>query len=126
MPSHTVSINLPIGVPTPERMEEIYREECARIAALRATWCTFDEAADYLRMSPRTFERRKVAWGIPVMELNGSESPLKVVYRHDLDAFALSKIVKGARPLCAKCGEQQVIEFPSVAAHEELLKRGAA
>jgi hypothetical protein len=99
-------------------MEEIFREECARVAAQRVTWLDFKEAAAYLAgMSLRTFERRKAEWGLPVSELSAR---LKMVYRADLDALGLTRLVKGARPLCAKCGEQVVIEFPSVAAMERL------
>ena len=114
-PRAEISLTVPVSIPSRERMEEIYREECARVAQERAKWFDFAGAAAYLKMSLRTFERRKKSWGLPIAELSPG---LKIVYRADLDALALSKLVKSTRA--------QIIEFPSVAAHEELLKRGAA
>lgn len=118
-----LSVTVPVTLPSPERMEEIFREECAKVAAERATWLGLAEAAQYLAgMSLRTFERRKGEWGIPQSELS---SGLKMIYRADLDALGISRLVKGSRPLCAKCGEQVVIDFPSVAALEQLQRRTA-
>ncbi len=109
-----LSITVPISLPSAGRMEEIYREACLATAVKRAAWLDFAEAAEYLRLSPRTFMRRRKTWGLPIAELSPG---LKIVFRADLDALALSKLVKGR--------SRNVIEFPSIVAHEEL-KKGAA
>ena len=108
------TVSVPIPVPSEERIEEIFREECARAAKDRATWFDFKSAAEYLHISLRTFERRKKKWGLPVAELSNG---LKVVYRADLDALALHHLVER---------QGKVLEFPSVIARDELIKRGAA
>jgi hypothetical protein len=113
------TVSVPIPVPSQERLEEIFREECARVAKERATWFDFKSAAEYLRISLRTFERRKKKWGLPVSEFS---SGLKIVYRADLDALALNHLVEG---------RNKVVHFPSVAARDELRpgpteKRGVA
>ena len=113
------TVSVPIPVPSHERLEEIFREECARVAKERATWLDFKGAAEYLRISLRTFERRKRKWGLPVSEFS---SGLKIVYRADLDALAFNHLVEG---------RSKVVRFPSVAARDELRtgpaeKRGAA
>lgn len=74
-----LSISVPVSVPTPERMEEIYREVCAEVAMARATWFDFAGAAEYLQMSLRTFERRKAAWGLPVCELSAGTAAAAAV-----------------------------------------------
>ena len=108
------TVSVPIPVPSQERLEEIFREECARVAKERATWFDFKSAAEYLQMSLRTFERRKSKWGLPVSQFS---SGLKIVYRADLDALALHHLVEAKR---------KVLEFPSLVARDELVKRGAA
>jgi hypothetical protein len=114
-PQAELKLTVPLSVPTPERMEEIFREECAKAAAALTTWFDFKGAANYLGgMSLRTFERRKKAWGLPISELSAG---LKIVYRADLDALALNNLVN--------VKAKNVIAFPSVAA-SELLKKGAA
>ena len=113
------TVSVPVPVPTQERLEEIFREECARVAKERATWFDFKGAAEYLRISLRTFERRKKKWGLPVSEFSNG---LKIVYRADLDALALNHLVEG---------RSKLVHFPSVTARDELQispteKRGAA
>ena len=113
------TINVPIPVPSQDRLEEIFREECARVAKEHATWFDFRGAAEYLRISLRTFERRKKKWGLPVSEFSNG---LKIVYRADLDALAFNHLVES---------RNKVVHFPSVAARDDLRtgsaeKRGAA
>lgn len=113
--SNEILISVPVAIPSAERMEEIFREECARKVAERETWFDFAGAAQYLKLSLRTFQRRKKAWGLPVAELSPG---LKIVYRADLDALAMSKLVKGR--------SHNVIEFPSLTANAGLQKGAAA
>lgn len=118
MESPTLTIPVPVSIPSAERMEEIYREECAKAIAARRKWLRFDEAAEYLGISLRTFERKKDAkWGLPTFPLDGDDS-VKVVAVADLDALVLGKFVRSSLP--------SIIEFPSAKQHEELLKKGAA
>lgn len=96
-----LTLQLPVSVPTPERMEELYREAAAAEIARRGVWLTLDEAAEYLRISRRSLDRHRVKWGLPVAELEGQ----RIVLRSDLDAIARAHLtIRGAGP---------VIEFPS-------------
>jgi hypothetical protein len=112
-----LTLQVPVVVPSLARMEQIYREVCANAAVLRRKWLRFDEAAKYLGISLRTFERKKDSkWGLPVFELDGPGA--KVVSVADLDALVVSKLVRSER--------RAIIDFPSIADHEALLKKGAA
>jgi hypothetical protein len=110
-----LTLQVPVAIPSAERMEEIYREACREVIEKRATWFDFKGAADYLRISLRTFERRKAGWGLPIAELS---SGIKIVFRADLDALALAHLVKGRA--------RNLIAFPSVDLQQELAKKGAA
>jgi hypothetical protein len=102
-----MNVTLPIELPGADEIREMCRELLK--AELEPVWFDFAGAAAYLKVSLRTFMRRKKKWGLPVAELSPG---LKIVYRRDLDALALSHLVKGrARTL---------IEFPSVAENEKL------
>jgi hypothetical protein len=105
-------VSIPVELPSSERMEEIYREECRAIIAQRETWLTLNEAAAYLRISRDTFDRRRKQWGLPVSDLGGG---ILIVQRADLDAVA------GAH-LAVSGGGRSVIDFPSTALKVESRK----
>ena len=98
----TLSLTVPIELPSAERMEELYREAAAAAVAQRDTWLSLDEAAEYLWMSRRSLDRKRVKWGLPVGELDG----VKIVMRADLDAVAKAH-------LCTPGGRSPILPFPS-------------
>ena len=97
-----------------DRLEELAREIFEREAAERRKWLRFKEAARYLGISFRSFERLKDRFGLPVFE----KGPAKLVAIADLDALVRSGLVKSSRA--------PAIPFPSIARPPELALEGAA
>ena len=99
---NTFTVAVQVELPDAQRIEEIIREEAARVAGAQLAWLSFAEAAKYWGVSKRTFERKKKRMGLPVSEIDG----IKRIARCDLDAALRANL---------KLAKVSVIPFPSVA-----------
>lgn len=88
-------------MPTAEVIRADVKEAAAAVAGEQLVWLTAKEAAAHLKTSPRTFERKKKALGLPRSKVFGVE----VFARQDLDALVSAHATKPA---------VRVIDFPSL------------
>lgn len=61
---------------------------------IETPWLSCEEAADYLRMSPKAFRNRYAMWGIPSYRLAGGRRLL--FHRVDLDRALGAGLTRGA------------------------------
>ena len=109
----TLAVQIPVELPSAERIEEIIREAAAAAAREQMSWLTFEEAAKHWGVSFRTFERKKKKLGLPVSEIDG----VKRIARADLDAALRAHL---------KVPKVRVLEFPSLVQRDAERKAGAA
>jgi hypothetical protein len=103
----SLTVAVPIDLPSPERVEEIYREELRKVAEEHGVWLCTEAAAAYCQMHKRTFERKKKAFRVPASKIDGAIA----YYRPDLDALRLANVEVPPGPT--------VIQFPSIKARAE-------
>lgn len=108
-----LTLQIPLEVPSPERMEEIFREECRRAAGERAKWLTYEEAGRYIGKDVRTVHRYITKYNVPVSELEGT----RVTFLADWDALLLEHSITR--------GSGKVIDFPSQAEKAAIREQAA-
>jgi hypothetical protein len=106
----TFTVSVPVTVPD---FAAIVREAALEAARELNQWLTFKDAAAYLRVSFRTFERKKKELGLPVVEIDG----VKRILRADLDAALLAHLKTPANP---------IIHFPSTELRSALIAKTVA
>src|SRR5688500_7571074 len=101
-----LTLNVPLELPSAERLEELVREAARDVAREQGQWLDFEEAAAYLKISIRTFRRYREAGGLlsglPACEVS---STTRLFWRGDLDAIIAARLVSHG---------PKVIDFPSL------------
>lgn len=106
-----LSVSVPMEIPSPERIEAILREECARVARERLVWVSAKEAARYCATSLREFYRMKKNHGLPTSEVGGC-----IAYHvADLDRLKLLHMMTKGSPA-------ENAAWPSIQARNEILR----
>lgn len=108
-----MNLEVPIALPSAERIEELLREAALQVVRERDAWLSFPQAAEHWGVSPRTFERKRAKLGLPVSVVDG----VKKIFRADLDAALRANL---------KVPKVCVIQFPSVALREAERKADSA
>jgi hypothetical protein len=85
----SITMNVPVTLPSPERIEELIREGAREAAAAHFVWLTITEAATHMNCPKRTFERKKKSLKIPISIIDG----VKRIARQDLDAIMIAHTV---------------------------------
>ena len=97
----TLTLPVPVTLPSPARIEELILQAALTAARERLMWLTLEEAADYLRVHKKTFDRLRRKIGLPVSVTGG----IVRVCRDDLDAVLRAHLVQN--------GQVQLIAWPS-------------
>lgn len=107
-PSPTVAVSVPIVLPTAEQVVAMTREVIEKVVREERRWLTNREAAAYLGISARTWDRKKTTLGVPAADIDGLQRYL----RDDLDAVLLAHV---------HAPNTTVVAFPSIEQRAEVL-----
>lgn len=103
----TAIVSVPMWTPSIEEQRAMWQAAFDKAAReMYGTWLRYEEAARYLRMHERTFERKRVELDIPTSKLDR----IHLIHRANLDALMVAHSSTGGRLL--KWPEAPAVPLP--------------